>query len=195
MGIETSYEVYLQHLVEPFFGFGSFLVFEETMKSLKYASLFGLLAAPVSAISMEIDQSQLDQSQTVSNASLAANYFGNKCDVYGGEPLEADDAYRSLISGKIETNETANTIADGLRTQLGDKNFPIIKEHVKAIIRVTEEDIISAMRIVYERMKIIIEPSSAVAFAALLKEKELFKNKKIGIIVSGGNVDVNNLPF
>lgn len=131
----------------------------------------------------------------IAGSALAANYFGNKCAIYGGEPLEADDAYRSLISGKIETNETANTIADGLRTQLGDKNFPIIKEQVKAIIRVTEEDIISAMRIVYERMKIIIEPSSAVAFAALLKEKESFKNKKIGIIVSGGNVDVNNLPF
>ena len=131
----------------------------------------------------------------IAGSALAANYFGNQCEVYGGEPFEADDAYRSLISGKIETNKTANTIADGLRTQLGDKNFPIIKKYVKAIIRVTEEDIISAMRIIYERMKIVIEPSSAVTFAALLKEKESFKNKKIGVIISGGNVDVINLPF
>lgn len=131
----------------------------------------------------------------IAGSILAANYFGNQCAVYGGEPFEADDAYRSLISGKIETNETANTIADGLRTQLGDKNFPIIKKYVKQIIRVTEDDIISAMRIIYERMKIVIEPSSAVTFAALLKEKKSFKNSKVGVIISGGNVDVNNLPF
>ena len=131
----------------------------------------------------------------IAGSILAANYYGKNCHVYGGEPYEADDAYRSLISGKIETNKTTNTIADGLRTQLGDKNFPIIKKHVKQIIRVTEDDIISAMRIIYERMKIIIEPSSAVTFAALLKEKNSFQNKKIGVIISSGNVDVNNLPF
>ncbi len=131
----------------------------------------------------------------IAGSALAATYFGNNCLVYGGEPFEADDAYRSMISGKIETNKTANTIADGLRTQLGDKNFPIIKEHVTKIIRVTETEIISAMRLIYERMKIVIEPSSAVTFAALLKEKDMFKNKTVGIIISGGNVDVNNLPF
>ncbi|WCO02814.1 pyridoxal-phosphate dependent enzyme [Psychroserpens ponticola] len=131
----------------------------------------------------------------ISGTALAATYFSDHCKVFGGEPIEADDAYRSLISGKIETNITTNTIADGLRTQLGSHNFPIIKEHVKQIIRVTETEIIEAMQLIWERMKIIIEPSSAVAFAAVLKEKETFKNKKIGIIISGGNVDVNNLPF
>ncbi|WP_298756477.1 threonine/serine dehydratase [uncultured Psychroserpens sp.] len=131
----------------------------------------------------------------IAGSALAAHYFGNNCNVFGGEPFEADDAYRSLQSGKIETNETANTIADGLRTQLGHHNFPIILKHVKHIIRVTENEIIEAMRYVWERMKIIIEPSSAVALAAVIKEKDQFKNKKVGIIISGGNVDVNSLPF
>lgn len=131
----------------------------------------------------------------IAGTSIAATYASSQCQVIGGEPLEADDAYRSLISGKIESNETANTIADGLRTQLGSHNFPIIKKHVKQIIRVSETEIIEAMQLIWERMKIIIEPSSAVAFAAILKEKENFKQQNIGIIVSGGNVDVNNLPF
>lgn len=131
----------------------------------------------------------------IAGSALAAHYFGNDCLVIGGEPFEADDAYRSLISGKIESNETAHTIADGLRTQLGHHNFPIIQQHVNRIIRVTEQEIIEAMRIIWERMKIIIEPSSAVAFAAVIKEKEQFKDQKIGIIISGGNVDVNNLAF
>lgn len=131
----------------------------------------------------------------IAGSALAAHYYGNNCAVFGGEPSEADDAYRSLISGKIETNITANTIADGLRTQLGHHNFPIIQKHVKQIIRVSEDEIIGAMRFIWERMKIIIEPSSAVAFAALRKEKKQFKNKNVGIIISGGNVDINNLPF
>ncbi len=131
----------------------------------------------------------------IAGSALAVHYFGNNCNIFGGEPFEADDAFRSLLSGKIETNITTNTIADGLRTQLGDINFPIILKHVKKIIRVTEDDIIEAMRLIYERMKIIIEPSSAVAFAALIKNKKDFKNQKVGIIISGGNVDINNLPF
>ncbi|NNF33000.1 MAG: pyridoxal-phosphate dependent enzyme [Saprospiraceae bacterium] len=118
-----------------------------------------------------------------------------KQDVYGGEPYAVDDAYRSLKSGKIESNETTDTIADGLKTQLGDINFPIIRECVKEIIRVTEEEIVDAMKLVWERMKIIIEPSSAVTFAACLSSKETFKNKKVGIIISGGNVDLSQLPF
>ncbi len=131
----------------------------------------------------------------IAGTALSAYYFGNDCKVIGAEPFEVDDAYRSLISGKIETNETTNTIADGLKTQLGDKNFPLIQKYVERIIRVTEEEIIDAMRLVWERMKIIIEPSSAVAFAALLKEKDKFEGKKVGVIISGGNVDLKNLPF
>jgi len=131
----------------------------------------------------------------IAGTCLAAKYFSKACKVIGGEPMTADDAFRSLQSGKIEYHDKADTIADGLRTFLGDKNFPIIKEHVQRIIRVEENDIVNAMKLIWERMKIIIEPSSAVAFAALLKEKDTYKNKKVGIIISGGNVDLVNLPF
>lgn len=131
----------------------------------------------------------------IGGTALAVHYFFDGCKVFGGEPFEADDAYRSLQSGIIESNLSTNTIADGLKTQLGDKNFPIIKEYVEKIIRVTEEEIIDSMLLIWERLKVVAEPSSAVALAALLKEKESFRNKKIGIIISGGNVDLSTLPF
>jgi threonine dehydratase len=131
----------------------------------------------------------------IAGTALAAKYFGTDCEVIGGEPFEADDAYRSLRSGKIETNVTTNTLADGLRTNLGDKNFPIIQELVAEIIRVEEDEIVQALRLIWARLKIVVEPSSAVAVAALLREKLKFQNKKIGVIISGGNVDLSNLPF
>ena len=131
----------------------------------------------------------------IAGTALAVKYFGNKCKCIGAEPMEADDAWRSLKSGKIETNKSANTIADGLKTQLGDKNFPIILENVDEIIRVSEEEIRQALRLIWERIKIVAEPSSAVPLAAILKEKQRFRNKKVGIIISGGNVDLENLPF
>lgn len=130
----------------------------------------------------------------IAGTALAARFFGN-CKVIGGEPAEADDAYRSLQSGKIENNDSTNTIADGLKTQLGDKNFPIIKEYVDHIVLVSEKEITSAMKLIWERMKIIVEPSSAIALAALLNEKQKYANKKVGIIISGGNVDLSKLPF
>ena len=131
----------------------------------------------------------------IAGTVIAAENFGINCKVIGGEPFEADDAYRSLESGKIESNNTTNTIADGLKTELGDINFPIIQQGVEKIIRVTEEEIIAAMKLIWERLKIVCEPSSAVAFAALIKEKENYKNMNIGIIISGGNVNLDTLPF
>ncbi|MEQ5792103.1 threonine/serine dehydratase [Muricauda sp. NFXS6] len=131
----------------------------------------------------------------IAGTALSAHYFGNHCKTIGGEPYEVDDAYRSLQSGKIETNRSTNTIADGLKTQLGDRNFPIIQKHVQEIVRVTEEEIIAAMRLIWERLKIVCEPSSAVAFAAVIKRKEKLRDKKVGIIISGGNVDISHLPF
>ncbi|AZQ60079.1 pyridoxal-phosphate dependent enzyme [Maribacter sp. MJ134] len=135
----------------------------------------------------------------IAGSAIAAKHFGTNCAILGGEPFEADDAYRSLKSGKIEGNNSVNTIADGLKTTLGDNNFPIIKEHVKKIVRVTEEEIVLAMRLVWERMKIIIEPSSAVTVAALKREvsenPQKYSGGKVGIVISGGNVDLNNLPF
>ncbi|MUU78890.1 pyridoxal-phosphate dependent enzyme [Winogradskyella endarachnes] len=131
----------------------------------------------------------------LAGTALAVNQFVPNCKIIGAEPMEVDDAYRSLKSGKIEKNESTNTIADGLKTYLGDRNFPIIKTLVDKIIRVEEQEIKEAMQLIWERMKIIVEPSSAVAFAAVLKNKEEFKNKSVGIIISGGNVDLKNLPF
>ena len=131
----------------------------------------------------------------LAGTALAVDFYAEKCKTIGAEPFEVDDAYRSLKSGKIEFNKSTNTIADGLKTHLGDKNFPIIQERVSEIIRVEEEEIIAAMKLIWERLKIVVEPSAAVAFAALLREKEKFQGKKVGIIISGGNVDVSNLPF
>lgn len=131
----------------------------------------------------------------IAGTALAAHYFGTQCAVIGGEPKAADDAYRSLQTGQIETNATTNTIADGLRTQLGDINFPILQKHVSHIIRVEEEEIVMAMRLLWERLKIVVEPSSAVAFAAVIKNKIYFKDKMVGIILSGGNVDLDSLKF
>lgn len=131
----------------------------------------------------------------IAGTALAAHYFGANCKVVGGEPYEADDAYRSFHSGKIESNSTTNTIADGLKTVLGDKTFPIIKKYVHDIIRVTEDEIVIAMRLIWERLKIVVEPSSAVALAALIREKDNYHDQQIGIIISGGNVDLNQLPF
>ncbi|NAS12621.1 pyridoxal-phosphate dependent enzyme [Poritiphilus flavus] len=131
----------------------------------------------------------------IAGTAMASHYFGMDCKVIGGEPFEVDDAYRSFHSGKIETNSSTNTVADGLKTVLGSNTFPIIRQYVTDIIRVTEEEIISAMRLIWERMKIIVEPSSAVALAALIREKDQYSGKRIGIIISGGNVDLSRLPF
>lgn len=131
----------------------------------------------------------------ISGIALSALAFGNNCKAIGAEPSNVDDAYRSLESGSIQQNTTTDTIADGLKTSLGDITFNIINNHVEKIITVSEEEIVEAMRLIWERMKIIVEPSSAVALAAVLKSKDTFKHKKIGLILSGGNVDFRNLPF
>jgi threonine dehydratase len=125
----------------------------------------------------------------LSGTALAAKYFSPKTKVIAGEPEGADDAYRSMKSGKIEKSQ-ASTIADGLLTSLGDKTFPVIKELVHEVITVSDQQIIEAMRMVWERLKIIIEPSGAVPFAALMKAKANYRNQKVGIIFSGGNVDL-----
>jgi threonine dehydratase len=128
----------------------------------------------------------------LSGTLLATKYFSPKTQVYAGEPAGADDTFRSMQSGKIEQSQ-ANTIADGLLTSLGDKTFAIIREHVKEVITVSDSEIIDAMKIIYERLKVVIEPSGAVPFAAVLKAKEKFKDKKVGIIFSGGNVDLERV--
>lgn len=125
----------------------------------------------------------------LSGTGLAAKYFSPHTIVIGAEPEGADDAYRSMESGMIEPSQ-ADTVADGLLTTLGTKTFPVIQETVKKIITVSDVEIISAMRLIWERLKIIVEPSAAVAFAAVIKAKNEFRNKNVGIILSGGNVDL-----
>lgn len=131
----------------------------------------------------------------LSGTALSCFYWSPGTKVIAGEPTGADDAYHSLKAGTIIPCEKPATIADGLLTTLSEKTFEIIKKHVNDIITVTDQEIVAAMRMIWERMKIIIEPSCAVPFAALLKSRDMFKDKKVGIILTGGNVDLGNLPF
>ncbi len=111
--------------------------------------------------------------------------------IYGAEPAGAADAILSVQTGKVEEAPFVNTIADGLLTTLSDKTLHIIKEHVKEIFLVSEEEIKASLRLVYERMKIVVEPSCVVPLAAIIKNKEVFAGKKVGIILTGGNVDLS----
>lgn len=131
----------------------------------------------------------------LSGTALATHYFSPQTQVIAGEPEGAADAILSFKTGKIEKAPYVKTIADGLLTYLGDKTLPIILDHVTDILTVSDDEIIAAMRLIWERMKIVIEPSCAVPFAALLKNRERFAGQKIGIILTGGNVDLGKLPF
>jgi threonine dehydratase len=126
----------------------------------------------------------------LSGTCLGAQFFKPGLKVYGGEPEGAADAVLSIQSGKVEKAPFINTIADGLLTTLSEQTLAIIKEHVTDILLVSEEEIIAALRLIYERMKIIVEPSCVVPFAAAMRNAHLFKGKKVGIILTGGNVDL-----
>ena len=127
----------------------------------------------------------------LSGTCLGAHYFKPGLKVYAGEPEGAADAVFSIQSGKVEKALFINTIADGLLTTLSERTLEIIQAHVADILLVSEDEIKAALRLVYERMKIIIEPSCAVPLAAVLKNPDLFKGKKVGIILTGGNVDLS----
>jgi threonine dehydratase len=131
----------------------------------------------------------------LSGTALATHYFSPQTKVFAAEPEQAKDAFLSFYSKKFIPSVNPNTIADGLRTSLGELTFPIILEQVQDIFTVSEADIIEAMKLIWERMKIIIETSSAVTLAAVKNNPGLFKRKKVGIIISGGNVDLNEMPW
>ena len=131
----------------------------------------------------------------LSGTLLSSKALKANIQVFGAEPVEADDAYRSLKLGKIVPNETINTICDGLRAQIGALTFPVIADLVDDIITVTEEEIIDSMRMIWERLKMIVEPSSSITLGAILKNKDKFNGKKVGLIISGGNVDLDHLPW
>ena len=115
--------------------------------------------------------------------------------VYGAEPAGADDAYRSFKTGVRVESHTPSTIADGLRTVLGVKNFEVIRSSAKDILLVSEDEIIDAMVLVWSRLKQVVEPSSAVTLAAVLRNPDVFKGQRVGLVLTGGNVDVEDLPF
>jgi len=126
----------------------------------------------------------------LSGTALAAKYFSSQTKVYAAEPEGADDAFRSVRSGAIETSQS-NSVADGLLTSLGTKTFPIIRDEVTEVLTVSDREIILAMKLIWERMKIIVEPSCAVPLASALKYNEKLLKKRVGVILTGGNVDIS----
>lgn len=131
----------------------------------------------------------------LSGTALSAYHFSPNTKVIGCEPHGADDAFRSFKTQVFHPSVTPDTVADGLLTSLGSLTFPLILKHVHDVMVAEEEEIIQAMRLVWERMKIVIEPSSAVPLAVVLSGRIALKNKRVGIIFSGGNVDLQKLPW
>lgn len=133
----------------------------------------------------------------ISGTCLAIAAAGVNTRVVAAEPKRADDAYRSKQLGKIVPQEPPDTIADGLLTQLGRWTWPFVRDQVECVITVSEDEIVAAMRLCWERAKLLIEPSSAVALAAVLSQefKQMPPSERIGIILSGGNVNLDNLPW
>ncbi|MBS0365575.1 MAG: pyridoxal-phosphate dependent enzyme [Proteobacteria bacterium] len=131
----------------------------------------------------------------ISGTAVAARHLRPGIGLFGAEPAGADDAARSLHSGVLQRCEKPQTIADGLRGALGDRTYPVIREQVADILTVSEESIIAAMRTLWQVLKIVAEPSGAVPLAALLMPPAALRGKRIGVIVSGGNVDLDSLPF
>ena len=131
----------------------------------------------------------------LSGTLLTAKNLKPGIKVFGAEPENADDTYRSILNNKIMSNETTDTIADGLRAQVGTVTFPIIKENVDKILLVSEEMIVSSMYMIWQRLKIIIEPSCSIVLAALMLNSKKFLNKKVGLILTGGNYDLKQIPW
>jgi len=126
----------------------------------------------------------------MSGTALASKFFSPTTTIYGAEPLGADDAFRSIRDAKIYPSLEPHTIADGLRTALGTLTYDVISKNVQEILLVSDQEILVAMKLIWERMKIIVEPSSAITLAVVLKYPEIFKGRRVGLILSGGNVDL-----
>ena len=131
----------------------------------------------------------------VSGTCLTLSSVAPRVEVYAAEPEQADDAARSLRAGRIVADDNPETVADGLRTPLKALTWHFVSSHVADILTVSEREIVDATKLVWERMKIVIEPSSAVAVAAVLKNGHVFAGKRVGVILTGGNVDLDNLPW
>ncbi|OYU89350.1 MAG: serine dehydratase [Bradyrhizobiaceae bacterium PARB1] len=131
----------------------------------------------------------------VSGTCLTLSQLAPSIKVYAAEPEQADDAYRSFKAGYIIADDAPNTVADGLKVPLKDLTWHFVSRHVTDILTASEEDIVDAMKLIWKRMKIVMEPSSAVPLATILKNRDVFAGKRIGVIVTGGNVDLDKLPW
>jgi threonine dehydratase len=131
----------------------------------------------------------------VSGTALATRWLLPDARVIAGEPAGADDAWRSLQAGAVTPAERIDTIADGLRALIAPRTFAVIAEHVSEIVTVPDEAIVGAMKLIWTAMKIVVEPSSAVPLAALLKVRPAIAGRRVGVILTGGNVDLDALPW
>ena len=144
---------------------------------------------------LEIVMAPVGGGGLLGGTALVAHYLNPDVKVIAGEPSGADDAFQSFHAGQVISLPSTNTISDGLLTTVGKLNFELIQKYVEDILVATDPQTIEAMRLIFERMKMVIEPSGAVPLAALLANKERFAGKQVGIILSGGNVDLGKLPF
>ncbi len=130
----------------------------------------------------------------ISGTCLTLSQVAPETRIYAAEPINADDAWQSLQKGEIVEKDGQHSVADGLRTNLKPRTWHFVKHYVSDILLASEDEILDAMYLTWERMKIIIEPSSAVALAVILKQRELFRDQRIGVVITGGNVDIKNCP-
>ena len=131
----------------------------------------------------------------VSGTCLTLSNIAPDIKIYAAEPLNADDAARSFRAGHIIADDAPETVADGLKVPLKDLTWHFVSNHVTDIFTATEQEIIDAMKLIWKRMKIVMEPSSAVPLATILKNKEIFEGKRVGVIITGGNVDLDHFPW
>jgi threonine dehydratase len=131
----------------------------------------------------------------ISGTCLTVSNVAPGMKIYAAEPLNADDAARSFRAGHIIADDAPETIADGLKVPLKELTWHFVSNHVTDVLTATEEEIIDAMKLTWERMKIVIEPSCAVPLATIIKNRALFENKRVGVVITGGNVDLDSLPW
>jgi threonine dehydratase len=131
----------------------------------------------------------------ISGTCLTLSNLAPDIDIIAAEPEQADDAYRSFKAGHIIADDAPDTIADGLKVPLKENTWHFVSNHVSDIQTATEEEIIAAMKLTWQRMKIVIEASCAVPLAVILKNPETYRNKRVGVIITGGNIDMNSLPW
>ena len=180
------------------------LIMEKTGATLihPYDNFYVICGQGTAALELLIEKSDLDiivapigGGGLLSGTSTCVKGIDKRIQVIGAEPVNANDAYLSFLTGKLVPSVNPLTVADGLLTSLSELTFSIIKKNVDMILTTKEESIIECMRLVWERMKIIIEPSSATVLAIIKENREIFRGKRTGLIISGGNVDFTKLPF